>query len=181
MSARSLAGLMILGSLACGDAGLSQHEIESKTAELVEKTYARFGDELQALERDGLTSEEPMSIGFSFRCRNKSRAQALKTTIEETTPYRVKVLWFKEPEEGWSVHGDIPLVAPTAISDRDLLIRMVTLGLRHSCEIRWWQPTLGKRQQLSNCTAASEGGRQARRGLRSHTRPPRVNVGVRRT
>jgi hypothetical protein len=58
--------------------------------------------------------------------------------------------WFKEPEEGWSVDGDIPVVAPTATADRDLLVRMVTLGLQHRCEIRWWQPTGGEGRQLSN-------------------------------
>jgi hypothetical protein len=149
MSSRLLPLLLTLGLLACGGGGLSQQEIESKTAELVARTYDRFGSELEALERDGLLSGEPMSIAFSYHCGKKIWAQDLEATIERTTPYRAEVQWFKEPEVGWSVHGDVPVTVPTATANRELLIRMVTLGLQHRCEIRWWQPTGVKSRQLS--------------------------------
>jgi hypothetical protein len=71
---------------------------------------------------------------------NKRRAVELQQVIHRLTPYKASIGWFKEPEQGWFVFGEIPAAVPTTQGNTELLTKMVRLGLEHGCEIRWWTP-----------------------------------------
>jgi hypothetical protein len=139
--------LMVVG---CGSGDLSQPELERKARDLVAARLERFRSDLEALRQQGLAADEPISVAFSFHAQNRQRAESFQAVLEQSTSYESTVQWIKEPETGWFVMGELPAFVSTPVGDRELLEKMVNLGLRHGCEIYWWQPVFAKRHGLSN-------------------------------
>ena len=138
----------VIAAMGCGPADFTQPELDAKTAELSSKAIDQYLVGLQKLGE--LPTDETVSIHFSYYAPTERRANALQAAIARTTPYQARVNRIKEPEEGWSVFGDIPSVKVRSDRWKELLETMVILGLRNRSELRYWAPDHTRSKQLSN-------------------------------
>jgi len=98
---------------------------------------SRLQADFERLREEGTTAEF-VPISFAYRAPDRSKAEALNALIANSTPYPAKVR--EEPERGWLVVGETPLLPTSAAEHEKILRTMLDLGSKHGCELEEWKP-----------------------------------------
>jgi len=129
--------ILLILPLACSSQTLPREEIERRAAALAPQVLDFYRSEIDRL---GVPKGQEIEIVFTFSAPNESSSKKLASVLELETSHDISMGWFKEPEQGWLVHGKTRLLPAHATIHETEILELARIGVEYNCELRSWRP-----------------------------------------